>query len=116
MHNLKRLGRINRFKFIPFRFPSLQHHNLPLAFVHSFHYLEILGYLPVLLCADDGADENRGCFWIAWFVHCFLIRGHDVDIISVDCKDSLMTTKNRLTTPYDIFLSFRLLLKAECTW
>lgn len=72
--------------------------------------LEILGYLPVLLCADDGANENGGCFRIAWFVHCFLIRWHDVDVISIDGKDSFMATKNRLTTPDDVFL---MLLKPE---
>jgi hypothetical protein len=85
MDNLKCLFRVYRLKLISFRFPRLQHHDL-YSTSDTFYclYLEILGYLSRLFRADNSSNENGRCLWIARFVHCFLIRRHDVYIIPID--------------------------------
>jgi len=104
MNDLSRLGRVHRFKFISFCLSGFQHHDLRQHNSRS-GYLEVRGHLPILLRAHYGADENRGSLWVSRFIHRLLIRRHDMDVVSVNCQCTLMTTKYRLLSPYNIFLN-----------
>lgn len=73
MYNLGSLFRIHSLKFIPFRLPRFQHHNLPSANVSFGGDLEILGNLAVLFRVDDGSDENRRGLRVPGFMNRLLI-------------------------------------------